>query len=184
MANDHPVASATDGVGVKWCVERGQIMSGRCVCPIVTERVPMSGSARGGPMYHRQRNLSRRLNRNWYGILSGGAAMKTRFLAASLVVTAFTTLFCSAAKADALTGFSDVTVVGGAIVSLRYDGTEYVVANEDLMLGTTTRWYIPAATGVATLWAEGIRSPQRRSPAHPIRKPPTWARRATISCSP
>jgi len=85
--------------------------------------------------------------------------MKTQFLAASLVVVLLSMWFCGAARADALAGFSDITVTGGAIVSLRYGGTEYVVANGDLMLGTTTRWYIPAATGVATLWVVGGATP-------------------------
>jgi len=67
-------------------------------------------------------------------------------------------LLCSAVQADLLTGLPDVTVVDDAIVSLRYAGTEYVVANGDLTLGTTTRWYI-AAGGVATLWAEGDPAP-------------------------
>ncbi len=64
-------------------------------------------------------------------------------------------VLATAVEADALQGFSDITVVSDAIVSLRHAGTEYVVANGDLMLGTTTRWYIPVATGVATLWKEG-----------------------------
>ena len=59
--------------------------------------------------------------------------------------------------ADTLSGLADVTVVDGAIISLRYEGTEYVVADEDLALGTTTRWYIDA--GVETLWAEGGPTP-------------------------
>jgi len=63
------------------------------------------------------------------------------------------------AGADTLIGLADVTVVDGAIVSLRHAETEYVVADGDLTLGTTTRWYIPADTGVATLWAEGDPAP-------------------------
>jgi len=59
--------------------------------------------------------------------------------------------------ADTLSGLADVTVVDGAIVSFQYEGTEYVVADEDLGLGTTTRWYIDA--GVETLWAEGGPTP-------------------------
>jgi len=58
-------------------------------------------------------------------------------------------------EADTLSGLADVTVVDGAIVSLRHAGSEYVVANGDLVLGTTTRWYIPADTGIPTLWVEG-----------------------------
>ena len=59
--------------------------------------------------------------------------------------------------ADTLSGLADVTVVDGAIISIRYEGTEYVVADEDMALGTTTRWYIDA--GVETLWAEGDPTP-------------------------
>jgi hypothetical protein len=59
--------------------------------------------------------------------------------------------------ADTLSGLADVTVVDGAIVSLRHEGTEYVVSDGDLVLGTTTRWYI--VDGVETLWAEGDPAP-------------------------
>ncbi len=68
-------------------------------------------------------------------------------------------VFASAALGDSLTGLSDVTVVDDQIVSFRYDGEEYVVAADDLMLGTTTRWYVPSDTGVETLWAEGDPAP-------------------------
>jgi hypothetical protein len=85
--------------------------------------------------------------------------MRRQFLATALVTVLLSTLFSGAARADKLTGFSDVTVVSDAIVSLQYDGTEYVVANGDLMLGTTTRWYIPTATGIPTLWKEGDPTP-------------------------
>jgi hypothetical protein len=60
--------------------------------------------------------------------------------------------------ADTLSGLADVTVVDGAIVSFRYEGTEYVVADEVLALGTTTRWYIPPS-GVETLWVDGTPTP-------------------------
>ena len=60
-------------------------------------------------------------------------------------------------KADSLSGLADVTVVDGAIVSLRNAGTEYVVADGDLVLGTTTRWYV--VDGVETLWVEGDPAP-------------------------
>jgi len=59
--------------------------------------------------------------------------------------------------ADTLSGLADVTVIDGAIISFRYEGVEYVVADEDVSLGTTTRWYIDA--GVETLWAEGDPTP-------------------------
>jgi len=61
--------------------------------------------------------------------------------------------------ADTLTGLADVTEVDGAIVSLRYEGKEYVVEEGDLTLGTTTRWYIPAS-GVETLWEDGTPTPE------------------------
>jgi hypothetical protein len=64
--------------------------------------------------------------------------------------------------ADTLTGLPDVTVVGGAVVSLRHDGAEYVVANGDLILGTTTRWYIVG--GVETLWPDGDPAPAATVP--------------------
>ena len=60
-------------------------------------------------------------------------------------------------EADILSGLADVTVVDGAIVSVRHAETEYVVADGDLILGTTTRWYVDA--GVETLWAEGDPAP-------------------------
>jgi len=68
-------------------------------------------------------------------------------------------VMATSVEADVLSGLADVTVEGDAIVSLRYDGTEYVVADGDLMLGSTTRWYVPADTGVETLWPEGDPAP-------------------------
>jgi len=59
--------------------------------------------------------------------------------------------------ADELVGLSDVTVVDGVIVSLRYEGVEYVVEDGDLVLGTTTRWYVQG--GAETLWEEGAATP-------------------------
>ena len=59
----------------------------------------------------------------------------------------------TSAHADRLTGLADVTVVDGEIISFRHEGTEYVVADGDVALGTTTRWYIDG--GVETLWVEG-----------------------------
>ncbi len=81
-----------------------------------------------------------------------------------LVCLVFLTLVVTAAsvEADTLAGLSDVTVVDGAIVSLRYGGTEYVVANGDLILGTTTRWYIVG--GVETLWVDGDPAPAATVP--------------------
>jgi len=61
------------------------------------------------------------------------------------------------AQVDTLSGLVDVTVVDGAIESVRDGETEYVVADGDLILGTTTRWYVEG--GVETLWAEGDPAP-------------------------
>jgi len=80
--------------------------------------------------------------------------MKKHFLLTFPVIVLLSVLLCGSIQADTLSGLADVTIVDDAIVSLRYEGTEYVVANGDLVLGTTTRWYIPAG-GVETLWAEG-----------------------------
>ena len=77
----------------------------------------------------------------------------------TIPVIVLVSMLCSAVQADLLTGLPDVTVVDGAIVSLRYAGTEYVVAHGDLILGTTSRWYIPTDTGIETLWAEGDPAP-------------------------
>jgi len=76
-----------------------------------------------------------------------------------LICLAFFALVVMAApvEADTLSGLADVTVVDGAIVSVRHAETEYVVADGDLILGTTTRWYVDA--GVETLWAEGDPAP-------------------------
>jgi hypothetical protein len=60
--------------------------------------------------------------------------------------------------ADTLAGLADVNVVDGEIVSLQYGGIDYVAAAGDLLLGTTTRWYVDA-NGVETLWAEGDPAP-------------------------
>jgi len=57
-----------------------------------------------------------------------------------------------------LTGLADVNVVDDAIVSLNYDDAEYVVAEGDLTLGSTTRWYVDA-NGVEILWADGDPAP-------------------------
>jgi len=77
-----------------------------------------------------------------------------------LCLTLFAAVVMAApAGADTLTGLADVTVVDGAIISLRYEGTEYVVEEGDLTLGTTTRWYVPAS-GVETLWADGTPAPE------------------------
>jgi hypothetical protein len=82
--------------------------------------------------------------------------MKRRFLV-TLPIAVLLSMVCSAVQADTLSGLPDVTVVDDAIVSLQYLGTDYVVADGDLVLGTTTRWYIDA--GIETLWAEGDPAP-------------------------
>ena len=74
-----------------------------------------------------------------------------------LVTLAVIVLLCSAAWADTLSGLSDITVADDALVSLRYDATEYTP--DGLILGTTTRWYIPTDTGIETLWPEGDPAP-------------------------
>jgi hypothetical protein len=63
----------------------------------------------------------------------------------------------SCVLADELIGLSDVTVENGAIISLRYEGKEYVVAEGDLLLGTTSRWYIQGGTEM--VWEEGAAAP-------------------------
>jgi len=62
-------------------------------------------------------------------------------------------------KLNTLSGLADVTVADGAIVSIRHAGAEHVVANKDLVVGITTRWFIDPATGLETLWAEGDSAP-------------------------
>ena len=81
--------------------------------------------------------------------------MKRHFLVAFPVIA----LLCGIGWADSLGGLADITVVDNELVSLVYSGTEYVAADGDLLLGTTTRWYIPTDTGVETLWAEGDPAP-------------------------
>ncbi len=84
--------------------------------------------------------------------------MKTQFLVPSVAVVLLSALLCGVGQADQLAGVSDVTVADGELISFRYDGTEYVAGSEYLMLGTTTRWYIPAG-GTPTLWPEGDAAP-------------------------
>ncbi|MCP4257410.1 MAG: hypothetical protein GY774_07755 [Planctomycetes bacterium] len=82
--------------------------------------------------------------------------IKVEFLCAGVEVPFLLDLF-SVIEADTLSGLADVTVVDGAIESLRDGDTEYIVANGDLVLGTTTRWYVEG--GVDTLWVEGDPAP-------------------------
>lgn len=81
--------------------------------------------------------------------------MKKHYLKRFTGLVLLSILFCSLVQADTLIGLSDVTVEDGAIISIRFDGTEYVVADGDLIEGTTTRWYIDPDTGVETVWEEG-----------------------------
>jgi hypothetical protein len=55
----------------------------------------------------------------------------------------------SAAKADFLSGLSDMTAADGQMLTLSYGGTTYTP--NDLMLGTTTRWWINGE-GTSVLW--------------------------------
>lgn len=96
--------------------------------------------------------------------------MKRQFLVAFPVLVLILMLLSNTASADTLSGLPDITVVDNAIVSIRYAGTEYVVANGDLVLGTTTRWYIVG--GVETLWVDG-------DPAPPATVPTASPRSAT-----
>jgi hypothetical protein len=73
------------------------------------------------------------------------------------VLVLISALLCSAVEADTLSGLPDVTVVSDAVVSLRYAGTEYVVADGDLATGTTTRWYVIG--GVEYHWVDGTGIP-------------------------
>jgi hypothetical protein len=61
------------------------------------------------------------------------------------------------APADELVPLSDVTVENNTMVSLRFEGKEYVVAEGDLVLGTTTRWYIQG--GQEIHWVDGDPAP-------------------------
>lgn len=66
-------------------------------------------------------------------------------------------VFCGAASAaHLLEGLPDVTVVDDAIVNISYGGADY--SPEGLILGTTSRWYIPDG-GEETLWVEGDPAP-------------------------
>ncbi len=76
--------------------------------------------------------------------------MSRQFTVVMLLVLAVAS---TPASADRLTGLSDVTVVDDELISFRYEGVEYVVANGDVELGTTTRWYV--VNGVEIMWPEG-----------------------------
>ena len=72
--------------------------------------------------------------------------MRTKIVLLMFVVLV-SMFLCSAVKADSLSGLSVITVFDDTIendtkslTSLTFDGTVYVVADEDLVVGTTTRW--------------------------------------------
>ena len=87
--------------------------------------------------------------------------MKKHFLVTFPAIVLLSMFLCTAVQADQLVGLGSPDVVGGVVdgnevvVSLTYAGTEYVVADGALVTGTTTRWYIPASTGVETQWVDG-----------------------------
>jgi hypothetical protein len=83
--------------------------------------------------------------------------MKRHSPASFLAIVLISMVLLNTVRGDTLNGLADVTVVDDAIVSLRYEGIEYVIANRDLTLGVTTRWYVIA--GVETLWEEGNPAP-------------------------
>ena len=82
-----------------------------------------------------------------------GVVMKRQFLARVSVVVLLSMLLCSAVQADSLSELPDVTVVDDAIVSLTFGGTDYDVVDGDLVLGTTTRWYV--IESVEYHWPDG-----------------------------
>ncbi|MGD8501677.1 MAG: PEP-CTERM sorting domain-containing protein [Phycisphaerales bacterium] len=82
--------------------------------------------------------------------------MKRHFLAFPVIVL-LSMFLCSAVQADLLSGLPDVTVVDDAVISLNYEGTDYVVADGDLLLGTTTRWFV--IDSVEYLWPDGDPQP-------------------------
>ena len=73
-------------------------------------------------------------------------------------VLSIVVLSCGVAGAG-LVGLPDIQVDNDELVSLTYDGTTYVVADGDLVTGTTTRWYIDPASGAETLWPDGTPYP-------------------------
>ena len=85
--------------------------------------------------------------------------MKRYIFETFLAIVLLSMLLCNAVNADQALGLPDVVmdIVDGneAIVSITYAGTEYVVANGDLVTGTTTRWYIDPTTQVETQWVDG-----------------------------
>ncbi|UCG49878.1 MAG: hypothetical protein JSU94_08855 [Phycisphaerales bacterium] len=89
--------------------------------------------------------------------------MKRHSLATTAPFVLVSVVLCSIAAADQLAGLPDVVmgIVDGneAMISLKYGGTTYVVANDDLATGTTTRWYIDPTSGLETHWVDGTAAP-------------------------
>lgn len=84
-----------------------------------------------------------------------------RFTEKMVVVIA--ALACvGAVRADMLVGVSGVVVVDNQIVSIEHGGTTYVIANGDLGLGITTRWYV--VDDVETLWPDNTPWPYTEAP--------------------
>ena len=85
--------------------------------------------------------------------------MKSHFL---LIIPAIvlSMVVCTGARGG-LVGLGTITANDTAdndeLLSLTHDGTEYVVADGDLMLGTTTRWYV--VEGVEIQWVDGDAAP-------------------------
>ena len=79
--------------------------------------------------------------------------MKRHFFETFLAIVLLSMLLCGAVEADSFDGLPDVTVVDGVIISFQYAGTEYVIANGDVVTGTTTRWYV--IDNVEYHWPDG-----------------------------
>jgi hypothetical protein len=86
----------------------------------------------------------------------GGVLMK-KFLVAFPLVVLLSLLLCSTVQADLLAELKDATAVDNVLTKLVHGGTEYFVANGDLVTGTTTRWYVIG--GVEYHWVDGAPVP-------------------------
>ena len=78
-----------------------------------------------------------------------------------LVAVGLVAALTAVSHADSLAGLPDMTAADDAITSLTYDGQQFVVADGDLMLGETTRWWVDP-TGNEIFW----------DPADPATDPP------------
>ena len=83
--------------------------------------------------------------------------MRSHFRATIFTMALILALLCNAVQADTLSGLPDVTVEADAVVSFRYGGTEYVIADGILVTGTTTRWYVIENTEYH--WVDGTGVP-------------------------